>query len=225
MKFQLAWCIFAVFGGFQSGLAVAGYDEGLKAYQNGNYEIALLEFSPIAEQGDARAQFHLGLMYNNGRGVQKDDKTAAKWHQQAAEQGNADSQNHLGVMHRMGHGVPLDYKESIRFWRQAAAQANAFALLNLCETFSSGVGVQAKNSIVAYALCNLSSVSDASSHVNDAHFSGKFKRDNLAKTLSAKEIEVAQDLTREMSNQGNVLNALDAYLDKLPAVRKVIQRK
>ena len=44
-----------------------------------------------AEQGDARAQINLGLMYYNGKGVPQDDKTAVKWYRLAAKQGHSKS--------------------------------------------------------------------------------------------------------------------------------------
>jgi uncharacterized protein len=50
-------------------------------------------------------------MYENGWGVSKDDKEAAKWYRLAAAQGNAIAQNNLGTMYRDGHGVPQDAKE------------------------------------------------------------------------------------------------------------------
>ena len=51
---------------------------------------------PLADQGYASAQFNLGTMYTNGRGVPKDDVQAVKWYRLAADQGNAFAQAHLG---------------------------------------------------------------------------------------------------------------------------------
>ena len=61
-----------------------------------------------AEQGDAAAQFNLGLMYNNGRGVLKDEAEAVRWYRLAAEQGNTKAQNNLGNMYGKGEGVLKD---------------------------------------------------------------------------------------------------------------------
>ncbi len=52
-----------------------------------------------AEQGDARAQYNLGLMYVNGRGVPQDYEKAIDWFTKSAEQGFAGAQNNLGVMY------------------------------------------------------------------------------------------------------------------------------
>ena len=59
-----------------------------------------------AEQGDAKAQFNLGGMYFNGRGVPQDNAQAAQWYRKAAEQGEALAQFNLGVMYADGRGVP-----------------------------------------------------------------------------------------------------------------------
>ena len=52
-----------------------------------------------ADQGDAEAQYNLGLMYDNGEGVLQDDAEAVKWYRLAAEQGRADAQLLLGNMY------------------------------------------------------------------------------------------------------------------------------
>ncbi|GAB6068870.1 hypothetical protein JCM13664_21910 [Methylothermus subterraneus] len=52
--------------------ALAGFDEGLAAANRGDYATALKEWRPLAEQGDAVAQYNLGVMYDNGLGVPQD---------------------------------------------------------------------------------------------------------------------------------------------------------
>jgi TPR repeat protein len=64
---------------------------------------------PIAEQGDASAQYNLGVMYANGYGVPQDYAEAVRWYRLAAGQGNAKAQYNLGLMYYNGEGVPQDY--------------------------------------------------------------------------------------------------------------------
>src|SRR5206468_1661558 len=82
-----------------SGAAVADQasdlSDGLSAYRRQDYVTALRFLQPLADQGVAAAQFNLGLMYANGRGVSKDDTAAAKWFRLAADQGHALAQNNL----------------------------------------------------------------------------------------------------------------------------------
>ena len=64
-----------------------------------------------ADQGDAEAQYNLGVIYNNGEGVPEDDAEAVKWYRLAAEQGYAKAQGVLGAMYALGRGV---LKDSVR---------------------------------------------------------------------------------------------------------------
>ncbi|MDH3582187.1 MAG: hypothetical protein OEM91_16380 [Hyphomicrobiales bacterium] len=74
--------------------AYAGpFEDGLAAYQRGHYATALKFWQPLAEQGDARAQKSLGVMYAEGSGVSIDDAEAAKWHQLANAQIFSESRN------------------------------------------------------------------------------------------------------------------------------------
>ena len=88
-------------------------DKGMTAYNAGDYAIALKELEPLAEQGDVDAQFILGYMYDEGKGVPQDNKEAMKWYRLAAEQGDAGAEFNLGIMYVSGKGVPQDYKEVV----------------------------------------------------------------------------------------------------------------
>ena len=90
--------IFSMLLGNSVVVIAADFGKGLRAAQAGDYETALAEWTPLAEQGDVDAQFNLGYMYNNGEGVPENDKTAVKWYTKAAEQGHASAQTNLGVM-------------------------------------------------------------------------------------------------------------------------------
>ena len=82
--------------------AFADLDKGWDAYEKGDYETALREFQPLAEQGDAVAQYFLGLLYYNGFGVVQDYQQALKWYTLSAEQGDSDAQYNLGVIYSNG---------------------------------------------------------------------------------------------------------------------------
>ena len=56
----------------------SGPQIGLDAAQKGDFATALREWTPLAEKGDAIAQYNLGLMYRQGQGVKKDQKIATK---------------------------------------------------------------------------------------------------------------------------------------------------
>jgi TPR repeat protein len=73
-----------------------------------------------AASGDAKAQFALGDLYEDGNGVPQDYAQAAAWYRKAADQGYAVAQLDLGVLYEHGNGVPKDYAEAY-FWLDLAA--------------------------------------------------------------------------------------------------------
>ena len=78
---------------------------------------SLAELKEKAEQGHGLAQFNLGVMYENGRGVAQDDTEAVRWYRAAAEQGLALAQHNLGFMYQYGRGVTQDDREAVRWYR------------------------------------------------------------------------------------------------------------
>jgi uncharacterized protein len=89
---------------------------------------ALLERT---EKGDAEAQFKLGAMYNDGRGVTKNVNESLKWYHKSADQGYVKAQNVLGWMYGQGLGVPVDHEEAIRWLRKAEKQGSVVARVAL----------------------------------------------------------------------------------------------
>ena len=78
-----------------------------------------------AEQGDAEAQYRLGLAHAEGKGAPQDHRAAAKWYRLAAEQGHAGAQFQLGGSYVFGKGVPQDYSEAVKWYRLAAERRAA----------------------------------------------------------------------------------------------------
>ena len=62
--------------------------------------------------GSAEAQYALGLIYDEGRGVPEDNDQALRWYRLSAAQGDADAQNNLGAMFDVGDGVKQDKAEA-----------------------------------------------------------------------------------------------------------------
>ena len=94
--------IAALCAGFTLGLTAQAwgqdFEKGQDAYVRGDYAAALNEWRPLAGQGDAEAQFRLGVMYFNGRGVALDIAEALKWLWKAADQGHARAQDVSGLL-------------------------------------------------------------------------------------------------------------------------------
>ena len=105
----------------------ADLQKGLDAYNRGDYQAALREWRPLAEQGDADAQVNLSHMYHEGRGVAQSDAEAVKCYTLAAQQGNAMAQFNLGVMHYQGKGVLQDNIYAHMWWNISASLGNEYA--------------------------------------------------------------------------------------------------
>ena len=159
------------------------FQAGRAAYEAGDYATALREWRPLAEQGDAAAQFNLGVMYANGQGVPQDDAEAMKWYRLAAAQGIAAAQYDLGVMYHSGQGVPQDDAEAVKWYRLAAAQSYAKAQSNLGFMYGKGQGVP-QDFIAAHMWFNISGANGDSQ--------AAAKRDAVAAKLSPADLSTAQ---------------------------------
>ena len=114
---------------------------GSTYYLRGDFTAALREWRPLAEEGDARAQYYLGVMYANGEGVPENDRQAAYWFRKSARQGNSQSQYHLGILYANGDGVPEDDPQAVYWFRKSAKQGDARAQFNLGVIYEFGEGV------------------------------------------------------------------------------------
>lgn len=101
-------------------LAQSGFEKGAAAYKRGDYQTALGVFRPLAENGDAKAQSILGLMYSYGEGVPEDYREASRWYRRAAEQGSSVAQYNLGMLYLEGKGVSQDTDQAVDWLTKAA---------------------------------------------------------------------------------------------------------
>jgi TPR repeat protein len=120
-KLSLKIITLALFCPGPGAVFAASFHDGVAAYERGDIPRALQAWQSAAEQGDALAQYNLGALYANGRGVKKDMAEAAKWYRKAAEQGNPLAQYYLGGLYEKGEGVNLDRAEAAKWYRKAAA--------------------------------------------------------------------------------------------------------
>lgn len=94
------------------------------------------------EQGDAEAQYRLGLTYEYGDGVAQDPAEAARLYGLAAEQGHAEAQVKLALFYGTGHGLERDHAEAARWLRLAAEQDHVEAQYRLGGLHELGGGVE-----------------------------------------------------------------------------------
>jgi TPR repeat protein len=102
---------------------------------------AVRMFREFADQGLDIAQYHLGVMYANGQGVERDSKEATRWYRKAADNGMREAKANLGIMYYFGQGVEQDYTEALKFCCQAAEEGDNRAQFLVDAMYAEGHGV------------------------------------------------------------------------------------
>ncbi|MHB8090140.1 MAG: tetratricopeptide repeat protein [Syntrophales bacterium] len=127
--FILMVFIAAIIGGI-GGCAGAHYQKGIKNYRPEDAAAAVRELRPLAERGNADAQFNLGSLYYQGWGLPQDYQEAVHWFRKAAEQRHPHAQATLGTIYAEGvQGViAKDYPQALMWFIFAAAQGDAEAM-------------------------------------------------------------------------------------------------
>jgi TPR repeat protein len=164
----------------------ADLKKGLAAFNEGDYATSLAECQPLADAGNAGAQFCVGRLYANGFGVAMDDALAIKWYTLAADAGHAEAQFNLGVMYANGWGVDMNWDEAARFYLLAAEQGLVSAQKALAYAIGHGMGVT-KDRVQAFAWY------DIATQLSDDLGAG-LKRDELTEKMSAEDIASGQQI-------------------------------
>jgi hypothetical protein len=131
----------AIAAALGASAAAGPLEDANDAYREKAYAKAAELWRPLAENGDAEAQYSLGTLYAEGKGVEQNDATAFLWFQRAANQGVAAAQYNLGASYATGAGIAKSDVDAARWFRRAADQGMAFAQLNLGLLYAAGNGV------------------------------------------------------------------------------------
>ena len=94
-----------------------------------------------AESGDAASQYQLGLLYDEGDGIEEDHEKALNWYSKSAEQGYAKAQANLSEIYLLDEGVDQNYEKGLYWAQKAAEQGDALGQVNLGIIYSDGLGV------------------------------------------------------------------------------------
>lgn len=109
----------------------ADFEAGMRAANLRDFVEARRQWRPLADAGEARAQYHLGMLSESGQGTAPDYGVAAGWYARAAAQGHAAAQNALAILYAEGLGVERDPVEAYKWFALAARGGNGFAEANL----------------------------------------------------------------------------------------------
>lgn len=189
--------------GFFVAVALGAYaaagtlENGLAAYERGDYTNALGAWIPLAERGNTDAQYNLGVMYYAGKGVRRDYPEAVRWYRKSAEGGNAFAQARLAAMYQQGLGLPQDDEEAFSWYCKAAEQDHHFAQYNLGLMYERGHGV-VRDLVLAYKWFEL-----AAMHAEPGYFrtNALRGRDRLVPRMTAAEVESARRMAKEWARK------------------------
>ena len=119
---------------------------GIEAWQRADYSGAVGIWRPLAEKGDADAEFNLGQAYRLGKGVPTNLSAAKTWFERAAKQGHVDAQTTLGLL-LFQNG---EQAEGIKWLKQSAEKGEPRALLVYGTALVNGDGVT-QDPVLGYA--------------------------------------------------------------------------
>lgn len=136
----MALLLFGTLSGI-GGACAQDLARGLAAYEAGDYAGAFAVWRPLAWEGNAAAQYGLGVMYDKGHGVARDDAEAIGWYRRAADQGVAAAEHAIGVFHAAGRAVPQDHGAAAGWYARAAERGHTDAQLAVGILHQLGLGV------------------------------------------------------------------------------------
>jgi TPR repeat protein len=177
----------------------ADFKKGWDAYNSLDYGTAKSEWEPLAEAGDAKAAYGMGLLYGNGFGVDMNDELALKYYGIAAQKGHADAAFNLAVMHQNGWGVPASDEVANKWYRTAAEKGNTEAQMALGRYYAMDF-LDTYDPVQAFKWFNLAE------KLGD--YGASEKREFMATRMTPEQIKAAQSLVEEW------IAANEALLDK-----------
>lgn len=184
MRSSIRCTLLAVFLWSSATVFAANLEKGMAAFSEGDYETALAECQPLADDGNVEAMFCVGQMYANGFGVPMDDALALKWYGMAAGEGHPEALYRLAVMHANGWGVAMNDVPAAGFYRLAAGFGYVPAQAAMGYCYKHGAGVE-KDLVKAYMWF------DVAAHNGD--ISAASERDSLAERLAPEEVQEGVD--------------------------------
>jgi TPR repeat protein len=179
--------------------AFAGLDDGLAAYDRGDYATAYRELAPAAAGGAPAAQYAVARMYLSGEGISRDGAEGLKWLQKAATAGVGPAQYQLGACHEWGIEVAQDYSQAARWYRMAADRGVPVAQYRLGLLYINGMGV-ARDLVAAHIWLNLAASRLPPGEPRNAVAQ---LRESVAANMTASQVAEAQVAARNWAPTGD----------------------
>ncbi|HIG44330.1 MAG: SPOR domain-containing protein [bacterium] len=168
----------------------ADFGDGINAFRNSEYETAIREWQPYAEQNDPRALYNLGQIYRRGLGVEPDLAVAEQYYRRAAELGHPHAQGNLGSIYYSRS--PVDMDQVLYYWQKAAEGGDIQSQYLLGIQYSQGKHIK-QDHLFAYAWVKLA--------IDSGLENAKYALDVLSLSLSENDIKRGDELARQFSEE------------------------
>ena len=161
------------------------------------------KYIDAANNGDAKAQYNIGLCYVFGNGVSKNKKKAVTWIMNAAEQDYSDAQNALGDYYYNGFGVKRDFEKAFYWYKRAADLGDPLGLNNVGMCYYRGIGVNENSQKALEFLKKSAEKKNISAIMNlEKIFGIKLPNNNMQQSNIAQQHNaVQQNQTQNMSTK------------------------
>ncbi len=127
---------------FVHGVTANTMQDGMAAYQEGEYRQALQIWLPVARNGDAKAQYFVSELYIKGIEIEQNHPEALLWLEKSAKQGYPPAQSKLGDRYAYGYAVEKSDSLAVEWWKRAAEQGVLEAQFNLANMYATGRGIE-----------------------------------------------------------------------------------
>lgn len=162
---------------------------GNDAWKSGDYEVAKQYWKKCLDSGYVGANTAFGIMYQTGKGLDRDFEKALYHYKIDAAKGDADACFNIGTMYLNGDGVYKSVVEATKWFAKGAKLGSSAAQYNLGVSYQDGVGVP-QNNILAYVWFSLSAVDGEEQYVK--------ARNSAASRLTASQLSDAQSIAVKM---------------------------
>jgi len=176
--------------------ATQAYAQGQDAYGRGDYAAAVEAWRHAARLGNSAAEFRLGAMYEEGKGVDADPKQAVQWYRRAAQHGSERAQFNLAHMYASGTGVEKNEGEAAKWYRRSAERGNAHAQYALGLIYYRGIAVQ-RDLVEAYAWLTVAAHNFKPNAFRD---NADEVRDQIRREMTPAQLKAARDRVDEWAS-------------------------
>ena len=214
------WIVCLLCSTFISSMAFAGLEEGLKAFEQKKYDQALEEFSYLADENNNIAAYHLGLMYEEGLGVEPSPEKAAQYYLAAYNAGNTLAASRLGRFLIEGKGVEKNIDDGLNLLKTAGRAGDKEALYALGEIYNKSENVD-HDYVVAgayYKLAALQGYAPAQYQLSLLYLFGRGVPQDyslaikwMSRSASQGYVQAQKDLAELLSSNARMMNFVEAY--------------